>query len=600
MAITYRTVKGSPLTWQELDDNFAEVGIVVGQAEDARDAAILAKNDAEAAAIAAENEVDDFETKYLGAKTSPPTVDNKGNPLIDGALYYNTNTNVLSVYDLDTTMWVAIGGDMSAFVQKSGDTMTGVLKLISGSAATPSLASSNDSITGMYMPSTGTIAFTTGGANRVTLTGSAFSSTVPVRVANGSVGSPSYSFTSDTNTGMYLLSSDALALVAGGTARLTMSTTAITAALAIGGIPGTASLPGYTFSGDVDTGFYRIAEDNLGIAVGGVKKVDVSTTGVTFTDVINTPMVVAGSSLSLRNKVINGNFRIWQRALAQTSAGYGSADRWFNYHNGVGVSKTINGRGVAAGDPSLPSEFGDYLETVFTSGSDVATEVTSLQRIEDVRTLANKTVTVSLWARSPTALKLGVNLTQGFGTGGSTAVHINGQSVTLTSVFQRYTFTFTVPSVQGKTLGSNDHALAVYLWMSAGSSMDTRSGSIGLQSGQIDVTGVQVEEGPVATPFEFRPVQVELALCQRYYEAGQLSTMAGCYAANSWLIPFRSFSAVKRASPTVVATATNPPTLAGAWTAQPHPEGFRAIRTATGSPPDLNYLDGTWTADAEL
>ena len=64
------------------------------------------------AALASENAaagyVDEFDDRYLGAKTSDPTLDNDGNALTDGALYYNTTVDRMKVYDLSTTSWLFI------------------------------------------------------------------------------------------------------------------------------------------------------------------------------------------------------------------------------------------------------------------------------------------------------------------------------------------------------------------------------------------------------------------------------------------------------------------------------------------------------------
>jgi len=57
---------------------------------------------------------DNFDDKYLGSKSSDPTVDNDGNALIDGALYYDTAANNLKVYDLGTTTWIAITAGATA------------------------------------------------------------------------------------------------------------------------------------------------------------------------------------------------------------------------------------------------------------------------------------------------------------------------------------------------------------------------------------------------------------------------------------------------------------------------------------------------------
>ena len=57
---------------------------------------------------------DSLDDKYLGSKSSDPTVDNDGNTLIDGALYYDTTNNKLKVYDLGNTQWIAIESGATA------------------------------------------------------------------------------------------------------------------------------------------------------------------------------------------------------------------------------------------------------------------------------------------------------------------------------------------------------------------------------------------------------------------------------------------------------------------------------------------------------
>ena len=75
------------------------------QADTAKTAAETAKTAAETAKTAAETALDSFDDRYLGAKASNPTVDNDGNALIDGALYFNTTVNRIRVYDLGNTAW---------------------------------------------------------------------------------------------------------------------------------------------------------------------------------------------------------------------------------------------------------------------------------------------------------------------------------------------------------------------------------------------------------------------------------------------------------------------------------------------------------------
>jgi len=64
-----------------------------------------AKTAALAAQAAAEAALDTFDDDFLGAKASDPTVDNDGNVLTDGALYFDTTNNVMKVYDLGGTQW---------------------------------------------------------------------------------------------------------------------------------------------------------------------------------------------------------------------------------------------------------------------------------------------------------------------------------------------------------------------------------------------------------------------------------------------------------------------------------------------------------------
>jgi len=80
-----------------------------GSANTAATSATASSNSATAAATSATNAAasyDDFDDRYLGAKTTDPTVDNDGDALVDGALYFDTTNNVMKVYDLGNTSWV--------------------------------------------------------------------------------------------------------------------------------------------------------------------------------------------------------------------------------------------------------------------------------------------------------------------------------------------------------------------------------------------------------------------------------------------------------------------------------------------------------------
>jgi hypothetical protein len=70
-----------------------------------KNAAEAAQTAAETAQAAAELVYDNFDDRYLGSKASDPTLDNDGNALLDGALYYDTINTVMKFYDTSTSTW---------------------------------------------------------------------------------------------------------------------------------------------------------------------------------------------------------------------------------------------------------------------------------------------------------------------------------------------------------------------------------------------------------------------------------------------------------------------------------------------------------------
>ena len=79
---------------------------------------------------------DQFDDRYLGDKTSDPTVDNDGNPLLTGALYFNTAIGAMKVYD--GSSWDLVAPDTSNFIDKAILTAKG--SLISASTASTPVA----------------------------------------------------------------------------------------------------------------------------------------------------------------------------------------------------------------------------------------------------------------------------------------------------------------------------------------------------------------------------------------------------------------------------------------------------------------------------
>ena len=115
-------------------------------------------------------------------------------------------------------------------------------------------------------------------------------------VSNGTVSLPALTFSSDLNTGFYNIGADQIGVTTNGTLRLTISTTAFTGTLPWLGQNGTAANPALSFSGDSNTGLYNISADRIGIATGGTLRFDIDTTAVTSTLKLISPASIAGAA----------------------------------------------------------------------------------------------------------------------------------------------------------------------------------------------------------------------------------------------------------------------------------------------------------------
>ena len=225
-------------------------------------------------------------------------------------------------------------------------------------------------------------------------------------------------------------------------------------------------------------------------------------------------------ALMFRNKLINGNFDIWQRGTSQTSSGYGSDDRWANLNGGS--TKTHSRQNFFRGQTLVPGNPKYFSRTVVSSVAGSANYVTKTQRIEGVGTFSGKKVTCSFWAKADASKNMAIEFAQNFGSGGSPSSRVEGigaQKVALTLSWQKFEITVDIPSIAGSTLGTNVGTdwLEVTFWFDAGSNYNSRTDSLGQQSGTFDIAQVQLEEGSTASAFGQRPIGLELSLCQRYF-----------------------------------------------------------------------------------
>lgn len=311
-------------------------------------------------------------------------------------------------------------------------------------------------------------------------------------------------------------------------------------------------------------------------------------TNVTFPD--GSVLGTAGY-VPFRNKIINGDMKIAQRGTV-TGAGidtYGGCDRWKVWCADGGES----GRVTMSQSTDAPTGFS------YSQKLEVTTAQTSIssghgfelmQRIENINCadlgfgVANKYVTVSFWAKASKAGTYCVNL---FYNGISTS-KINVREVSLTSTWTYYTLTFSTDSAQALSLsGTSNVQLGIGLmfgsqWKNAVTTdtWSTHNGTNWVTSNQvnffdtvgntINISGVQLEPGSVATPFESIPYQQQIQLCQRYYLSYTLASTCTSWSVNSTQNLAIGYPVQMRAAPTYKGI------LSGSWSGNTPSENYNS------------------------
>ena len=256
--------------------------------------------------------------------------------------------------------------------------------------------------------------------------------------------------------------------------------------------------------------------------------------------------VIMGSSF-LRNRLINGDMGVYQRgSVAATTSGAYTLDRWFVTPTGATVT-------VTQSTTTIPTGFADSLNV---AGAASVTNVSVRQRIESVNTqdlASGVIVTVS------------GRIYQSTGSAVTTATIALAAPTALdnyTSTTSAAT-TYTLPSIPNATWTTFSNTFTLTTSCVNGLQVTIALGT-GLTTGSFNLTGVQLEVGSVATPFERRQYGQELALCERYFQlwgSGTNSSENGlglsgvCISTTTALItaPFRT---VMRGAPTITVSNT--------------------------------------------
>ena len=294
------------------------------------------------------------------------------------------------------------------------------------------------------------------------------------------------------------------------------------------------------------------------------------------TATINGVAVTSDNYIGMRNRIINGDMRIDQRnagaSVSINDVTLYTVDRW----NGTDVT---DGVFTVQQNSSAPTGFVNSIK-ITTTTSDASLTTTQAAQIRqeiegtNVSDLAwgtanAKTVTLSFWVRSSLTGTFGGSLRNG-------AVDRSYPFSYSISVADTWEYkTVTIPGdTTGTWLTNNETGLRVTFGLGAGPDRSGTAGSwaaanyasatgavsvIGTLNATWYITGVQLEVGSVATPFERRPYGTELALCQRYYylvgSGTNVPLGSGSNYTTTSMYGILSFPVTMRIAPTISSTS---------------------------------------------
>ena len=278
------------------------------------------------------------------------------------------------------------------------------------------------------------------------------------------------------------------------------------------------------------------------------------------------------SNMAGRNLIINGAMQVAQRGTTGTnsSSGYGiftSVDRWATYYDGTRsqqLSEVINGA---------------YTYYLKIDGNTAPANLFFYQKIEfGSRLVSGKEVTLSFLAKSSnsTAMRIRARFYDSATQNNVSETAIGVASLTNTWTSYSYTFTLTDSS-------ANLTRDLMLLFDCDGGAYSTGD--------DISITGVQLEEGSVATPFEHRQYGTELQLCQRYYFKEASTLYGGAYGSSTGFCGASCLPVAMRANPTLEYTAVRTTTGLASYSSKT----FALFIMNSTSP----YVTGL-TASAEL
>jgi hypothetical protein len=332
-----------------------------------------------------------------------------------------------------------------------------------------------------------------------------------------------------------------------------------------------------------------------------------------FTSNLQTSALNGGPLAGTRNRTINGDMRIDQRnngaSMTATTAAEVSLDRW-RTNSGASSKFSVQRN---AGSVTPPTGFTNYLGVTSLAATTLAASDYYLleHRIEGFNvadlafgTASAATVTLSFWIRSSLTGAFGGSLTNN----GARSYPFS-YTISVANTWEQKTIT--IPGdITGPWATDNTAGMTVIFSLGVGSTYKgtanawagaarfSATGTVDLvntNGATFYLTGVQLEAGTVATPFERRSYGQELALAQRYYQVfGDLNlTISGRSTNAATTVMPIVFRTTMRTAPTVAGTLTVGSGLSFSSTI----DTMRVIGTADGNG---TFVVSNSTASAEL
>lgn len=300
------------------------------------------------------------------------------------------------------------------------------------------------------------------------------------------------------------------------------------------------------------------------------------------------------------NMLIDGKFDFWFEGTSHSSTGYGSATMWKLWMNQA--TGSLSQQEFAQAQTDVPNNPTYFARSDFTSVSNVSEYFTLLQNIEGVEQNSDKKVTLSFYAKADAPITIATEFRQDFGTGGTPSDNVTGIGVEhydLTTSWQKFQTTVSIPSISGKSLGTdNNDKLVVAFWFTQGGDYSDRGLTVGTQSGIIDIANVKLEEGSVTTEGGWLSTDQEYLRTCRYYLK---STKLGITETNSgrWMF-YYEYPTEMRVSPTISWSSTYYCTPQGAYHQSARRLSLWASNVSVATSTGHTVAYAVVTADARL